>query len=272
MRGFLAAVAGLVAVLALAVALPAAWVAASVDDEDGFVTLTRDVVTTQEVQDRAADLLTNRLAQSVGLPSEVAASARTLLERSTDRALTDPLVSDAWEETLRLTHRGLLADLSEQSGRVDVPLDLAPLARLVAEQSDGVVTAPERLVVDLPDGPTAQSLRQIDQSPRTALTAAAVSFAAAVVALLAARCRSVALLLLGFGAAAVAAADTGLARVAGNVAVASSQGTGLETDLLRALVDVGVRSFDGWLVWCALAGGVIVVLGIVGLVVGRRSP
>lgn len=271
MRGFLAVVAGLVAVVALAVALPASWLAASVADEDGFVDLARDVTTAPAVQDSAADLLTQRLEERAGLPQQLAAPGRRLLERVTDRVLDDRQVAGAWEETLRLTHRGLLDDPPAGSGPVDVPLDLAPLARLVAERSDGLVTAPDSLVVDLSGGPTAESLRVVDESPRTALTAAAVAAVAAAVALLAARRRSLALLWLGLGAVVAAGADAGAARLARDRAVAGSGGSGLETDLLRALADVGVTSLDGWLVWCALAGAVAVVLGAVGLVVGRRA-
>ena len=76
MRGFLAAVSGLVAVVALAVALPAAWVAASVADEDGFVSLSRDVVTDGAVQDAASDLLTTRLEREAGLPAQLAETDR----------------------------------------------------------------------------------------------------------------------------------------------------------------------------------------------------
>jgi hypothetical protein len=271
MRGLLAFLAGVVAVVALAVALPAAWVAASVADEDGFVALARDVTTTRAVQDSAADLLTQRLADRAGLPPQLAATGRDVLERAADRVLADRGVAAAWQETLRLTHRALLDDPASRSGRVDVPLDLAPLARLVAERSDGLVTAPETLVVELDGGPSAETLRVVDDSPRTALVAGAVAAVAALVALSAARRRGAALVLLGLGAVAVAGADAVLARLARDRAVEGSAGSGLEADLLRALADVAVTSFDGWLVWSALAGGVVVVLGVVVGLVTRRT-
>lgn len=271
MRGFLAAVAGLVAVVALAVALPAAWVAASVADEDGFVALSRDVVTDAAVQDAASSLLTTRLEREAGLPPQLAETGRRLLERATERVFDDPQLSGAWAETLRRTHAALLDDPAPGSGRVPVPLDLAPLARLAAERTDGLVDAPDRLVVELPDGPDAQALRMVDRTPGVALVAAVVAAVGALVALLVARRRGVALLWLGVGAVAAAGVDAGLARLARERTVDASTADGLQTALLRALADVGVTSFDGWLVWTALGGAVLVVLGVVVALVGRRT-
>lgn len=271
MRGFLAAVAGLVAVVALAVALPAAWVAASVADEDGFVALSRDVITDRAVQDTASTLLTTRLEERAGLPPQLAETGRTLLQRATARVFDDPELGAAWQETLRRTHRALLDDPAAGSGRVAVPLDLAPLARLAAARTDGLVDAPDRLVVELPDGPTAESLRLVDRTPRTALVAGATALGAALVALLVARRRGRALVWLGVGAAAAAGLDAGLARLARGRAVDASTADGLQTAVLRALADVGVRSFDGWLVWTALGGAVLAVLGAVVALLGRRA-
>ncbi|WP_286689891.1 hypothetical protein [Aeromicrobium sp. REDSEA-S38_B2] len=255
MRGFLAAVSGLVAVVALAVALPAAWVAASVADEDGFVSLSRDVVTDGAVQDAASDLLTTRLEREAGLPAQLAETGRRLLERATDRVFDDPQLSGAWAQTLRRTHAALLDDPAAASGQVPVPLDLAPLARLAAERTDGLVDAPDRLVVELPGGPDARALRLVDESPGLALAAGLVAAVGALVAL----------------PVAAAGLDAGLARLARERTVDASTGDGLQTALVRALADVGVTSFDGWLVWTALSGAVLAVLGVVVALVGRRS-
>jgi hypothetical protein len=271
MRGFLAAVSGLVAVAALAVALPAAWVAVSVADEDGFVSLSRDVVTDRAVQDAASNLLTTRLEREAGLPAQLAETGRRLLERATDRVFDDPQLSGAWAETLRRTHAALLDDPAAASGQVPVPLDLAPLARLAAERTDGLVDAPDRLVVELPGGPDARALRLVDESPGLALAAGLVAAVGALVALLVARRRGVALVWLGVGAVAAAGLDAGLARLARERTVDASTGDGLQTALVRALADVGVTSFDGWLVWTALSGGVLAVLGVVVALVGRRT-
>ncbi|MGQ3035524.1 MAG: hypothetical protein ACT6QI_15250, partial [Aeromicrobium sp.] len=110
MRGLLATVAGLVAVVALAVALPAAWTSTYVEDEEGFVSLSRDVTGTAAVRDSGAALVADRLVEQAGLPSQVAESGRRLLEEAADRALADRRVAAAWEETLRRTHAALLDD------------------------------------------------------------------------------------------------------------------------------------------------------------------
>ncbi|MGQ2913009.1 MAG: hypothetical protein ACT6QJ_14630, partial [Aeromicrobium sp.] len=68
-----------------------------------------------------------------------------------------------------------------------------------------------------------------------------------------------------------AGADAALARLVRDRAVSDAGASGLQADLLRALADVGVTSFDGWLVWTALGGAVAVVLGVVGALVGRRA-
>lgn len=271
MRGLLATVAGLVAVVALAVALPAAWTSTYVEDEEGFVSLSRDVTGTAAVRDSAAALVADRLVEQAGLPSQVAESGRRLLEEAADRALADRRVAAAWEETLRRTHAALLEDPAAGSAPSTVPLDLAPLAALVADRSDGLVQAPDQLVVEVAGGPSGTSLRAVDASPRLALGAGAVAAVAAAVALLAARRRSVVLVWLGVGAAVAAGADAALARLVRDRAVSDAGASGLQADLLRALADVGVTSFDGWLVWTALGGAVAVVLGVVGALVGRRA-
>lgn len=266
MRGALSALAGLLAVVALAVALPATWVATSVADEDGFVSLARDVTAAPSVRDSAAELVVDRLTAGAGLPG--GDQVQALLLRAADRALESRRVEAAWEETLRRTHTAVLSG----DAPVDtVPLDVAPLAQLVADRSDGLVAAPDQLVVDLAGGPSPETVRAVDQSPRLALLAAAVALGAALVSLLAARRRGVALAWLGAGTAVAALADAGLARLARDRAVADAGGDPGASSLVRALGDVAVTSFDGWLVWTALAGGVVLVLGAVVAVVGRRG-
>jgi hypothetical protein len=269
MRGLTAFLAGVVAVVALAVGLPAAWTAQHLADQDGFVALARDVTQTEAVRSSAADLVADRLEQRAGLPPQLAEAGRRLLEREADRVLADRAVVRAWQETLRRTHAALLADPPSGSGTVPVPLDVAPLAALVAQRADGLVEAPDRLVVELSQGPSAASLRTVEASPRVATVALAVAALGALVALLAAHRRSVALVWLGLGSLVAAAADAGLVRLVRDRAV-SDAGGAAQGSLVRALVDVGVSSADRWFVWAALAAGVAVVLGAVGALVGRR--
>jgi hypothetical protein len=260
MRGTLATLAGLVAVVALAVALPATWTSTYLEDEDGFVSLARDVTGTEAVRTSAAALVAERLVEQAGLPPQLAESGREVLEQAAERALADRGVTAAWEETLRRTHAAALAD----------PPAGAPLAALVADRTEGLVQAPDELVVELPGGPSANTLRAVDASPRVALVASLVAAGAAAVALLAARRRSATLVWLGLGAVVAAGLDAALARLLRHQVVAESGAGGLQSDLVRALADVGLRSFDTWLVWTALAAAVAVVVGVVGVLVGRR--
>lgn len=271
MRGTLATLAGLVAVVALAVALPATWTSTYLEDEDGFVSLARDVTGTEAVRASAAALVAERLVEQVGLPPQLAESGREVLEQAAERALADRGVTAAWEETLRRTHAAALAD--PPAGDADsttVPLDVAPLAALVADRTEGLVQAPDELVVELAGGPSANTLRAVDASPRVALVASLVAAGAAAVALLAARRRSTTLVWLGLGAVVAAGLDAALARLLRHQVVAESGAGGLQSDLVRALADVGLRSFDTWLVWTALGAAVAVVVGVVGVLVGRR--
>jgi hypothetical protein len=271
MRGLLAFLAGVVAVVALAVGLPAAWTAQHVADEDGFVELARDVTGTAAVRSSAAELVADRLEQRAGLPPQLAEAGRRLIEREADRVLADRAVTRAWQETLRRTHAALLADPPPGTGAVPVPLDVAPLAALVAGRTDGLVQAPDQLVVELEPGPSARTLRAVDASPRVATLALATAAVAGVLALLVARRRAVAMLWLGLGTMLAAAVDAGLLRLARDRAVVDTGADVAQGALVRALVDVGVASFDRWLVWAALAGAVAAVLGIVGALVARRG-
>lgn len=267
MRGPLAGLAGLLAVLALAVALPATWVSTHLADEDGFVSLARDVTAADAVRDSAADVVADRLVEDAGLPGGDA--VRELVLAAADRALDSRRVSAAWEETLRRTHAAVLSGEASSTGTI--PLDLAPLAALVAARTEGLVAAPEQLVVEVPGGPSALTVRAVERSPAVALLAGAVGLGAAAVALVAARRRGAAIAWLGVGAVLVAVADAGLARLVRDRAVTEAGGDGPQGGLVRALVDVGVASFDAWLVWTALAGGLALVVGAAFALVGRRA-
>lgn len=270
MRSLLSFVALVVAVLAVVVALPAAWVAQHVSDEDGFVSSARAVTDSDAVRDATADVVAERLVSGIGVPDGVADSVASAVSEATDRALAGTDVRRAWEETLRRTHERVLAPGAAASDTL--PLDLTPLAELVAERTDGLVQAPDEVVVDLPDGPDQATVDAVRRAPDVALVAGATAGVAALLALLLARRRAGVVLALGVGLALAAAADAGIARALRDRAVEQtrSQGEGAaQADLTRAFLDVAVDSFDGWLVWTALTAGVVVVLGVVGLLVRR---
>lgn len=270
MRGFLAFLALLVAVLATVVALPAAWVAQHVTDESGFVSSARSVTDSDAVRDATTDVVAERLAAGSGLPDGVADSVAGVVGEAADRALAGTDTRRAWEETLRRTHQRVLAPDATPSDTL--PLDLTPLAELVAQRTDGLVQAPSEVVVDLPGGPEQSTVDAVRRAPDVALVAGVTAAVAALVALLAARRRAGVLLALGVGIAVAAAADAGLARVLRDRGVEEARAqadVAAQADLARAFLDVGVSSFDVWLVWAALAGGVVAVLGVVGLLVRR---
>lgn len=269
MRGLVAVLAGIVASAALAATLVYGWVAQHVADEDGFVELAQSLTTSTEVRDSLNEVLAQRLVDAVDVPAATAEQVTRLVSQATDRALAEPDVEQAWQESLRRTHAAVLD--GDADGQI--PLELAPLAELVAQRTDGLVQAPSTLTVDLRGGPSAEAVETVNDSPGLARGAAIVALVAAVVSLLAARRRGRALAGLGVGAVLAAGAVALVARLvqdrAGAEATAQS-GLSAQGQLTRALLDVAVTSMDRWLLWTAIAGGVALVPGLVASAV-RRS-
>lgn len=270
MRSLTAFLAGVVAVLALAVALPTAWVDRNVADEDGYVALSRTLLEDEEIRRNlvasvagAIDASARDLAQRNGVPPALVPDVRAQVESVAENVLTTDAAVEAWAESQRLSWQRMFDGTAP--GFVVV---LDPLVSVLA-QSVGVQVGDAGTAVVI-DDPAVQSAVQRAEQAGTAWAAAAViGVLAALICLLAARRRSVALAWLGVGAIAAAGAVWVVTQVVSRAAAARADD--LAATVGGAVVEAATSSLDDWLVLTAIVGAVVAVVGAVAAAAtGRR--
>lgn len=230
-------VAGVLAVIALAVALVAGWTERSLVSTDGFVELTSELSDSTEVQQRVREYAVDELVDETGLERRLAAAATEVLARVAAEVLSDDEFAAAWEQTVRLSHEAMLSG-EVPDGRLR--LELAPVASVIAERSDGIVEPVESAAVDLGGGPSAERIDQVQRFGDLALPAAILAGVLAVVALVLARRPAIATAWLALGALTAGAIVWAASWTAAPAVGATMSGA--RRELLEALTDVTSRS------------------------------
>lgn len=262
----------LVAVGAVLVTVPTAWVATHVADEDGYVAFTQPFATDPELQRAVAEGVSQAVADEVQLPvaGEIVSD---VVDAVVGRLVEQPGFPVAWADAQRSSHRLMFDDEQVQDRLV---IDIGPILALVG---DGVedelrvgLDLPQEVVVPVSAAPDPAVLDGVEQTPRTTVIGLVVAAAAALGALVLARRRSTTLAWLGLGAAGAA----------GVLMLATSRGvpevldrapaeTPLATTMRDLLVARATESLDAWLLVLAAVGGVVAVTGLLArLVAGRR--
>lgn len=272
MSRLLGALAGLVALLALLVAVPAQWVATHVSDADGFVGLAGPLVGDDEVQDELGATIGQQVAARLALSSTLGPVVSDVLARAATSVADDPRFRTAWDETLRRSHEATLGDGStaapDQDQSLRLAVDLAPLADYVVERASRDlpvrVRAPESVVVPITGTPVGEQIDRLRAAPDYARVAWIVLAVAVVVRLALAHRRGAALARLGAGTLVVAGVLWLGVRAA--VRLLDERGAGTEP-LARAVQDALVAratsSFDDWLLVVAGTGLAALVVGVV---------
>ncbi|MEG9224952.1 hypothetical protein [Aeromicrobium sp. Sec7.5] len=264
MRGFGSLLAGLVAVVAFAVALPLAWLAVEIADEDGYVELSRgildDTATRTALVEAVVDELDGRTRdrlEELRIPADVIDRTLEELAGFVGEGLASDVVVDGWGDSQRQAHREMFRG-EDQDYRFVV--DLAPLVAAVATEA-GVELDVTSVPIEMQDQQARRAVATAAASPQLAVGAGVVTLAGAVLAQVLARRRGVALVWLGAGALAV----TGLLHLGARVAASTdpSAGTDAGTRVGLVLVDVARASFDDLLAKAAIGGGVVLVVGVV---------
>jgi len=268
----LAFLTGVVAVVAFAVAMPAAWVATHVADEDGYVALSRGVLDDEDTRTAVVEAVVSeldgqtreRLVQ-LGIPRSLIDQTLAEVAGFVGQGLASQPVVDAWGEAQRQAHRQMFTEGGESAFVVE----LAPLVDAVATQAGLDLEVPASLPV-VSDTPEAQrAIAAVEASPGLMVGAGLVAVVAAVGAVALSRRRGAALAWLGVGGLVV----TGLLYLAGGVASAPdpSAGTGAGERVALVLVDVARASFDDQLLRAAIGAGVLLVVGVLVGVAARVS-
>jgi hypothetical protein len=274
MRALISAIAGLVAVLAVGLALPVGWVAEHVADEDGYVAFSSDLVDDPQFRADVVAAVTDDVVERTGVSEQFAPPLRTALSDAAAAVVEQPAFREAFEDAQRQSHRAFF-DGGSEGGSDRLVIDLAPVAQTIidalTEDVPVQVDAPDRLPVTVGGDDERRAVEAIDSTPRRTALLVGIAAVAAGLSLLAARRRSTALGWMGAGTVLVAAlVHVGADRAGPYLLERGSAPSDLAARAQQLLVDAALDSLDGWVVTAMLVGAGVALLGVLGHAFGRR--
>ncbi|WP_102419975.1 hypothetical protein [Mycobacterium sp. 4858] len=277
----LRAILWLATTVALAVAIPAAWLQCNVVSEAGYAALAQRAAGDPALQSAAADELTNRamalIADRTGGRRPVDAAQ---LHQAAAAFTAGPAFPALFARANRTAHRWLFsADGAGGSWAIDVApmLEDASLQRILSSHN---VKVPATLSVPL-TASTPRSLRPGQLSPLAtwgpwvSVGAAALSVICAVLTLAAARRRGKALTSLGVSALLVGAGGWAGIEIAGrSVDAALNHTTGDIRRIAEVMVDHAEAGLHQWLNLALLTGVALAIAGVLVAMLGslRKKP
>ncbi|MET3922389.1 hypothetical protein [Arthrobacter sp. UYEF20] len=277
MRTFVSAMAVLIGLLMAAVAVPAMWVDRNIVQEDGFVALTGPLGTDPAFQQRLAAAAVNSLSAD-RIPEALTELARPVLDNAAQSLTGLPGYPEAWTETLRKSHRLSFADPNTLPAEVDgtsaLTLDVAPLVGLVATQvadATGLpLEAPDQVLITIGQSNQRQIIEQVSAYAPMGYAVAVGAAIAFVLAFAAARRRWTVLAGAGAGALVLAGVWKLASDAVGRAVDGTSSGNAVAEIFKREFVAASAAGFGQWILAAAVAGAVLLVLGLVLRIVGGR--
>ncbi|CAI3801642.1 hypothetical protein [Pseudarthrobacter sp. MM222] len=278
MRTFVSAVAVLIGLAMAAVAVPAMWVDRNIVQEDGFVALTAPLGKDPAFQQRLAAAAVNNFSPDQ-IPESVVDLIRPVLEDAAQSLTGLPGYPEAWTETLRKSHRLSFAAPdslpAEMQGTSSLTLDVAPLvglvAKRVAEATSLPLESPEQVLITIGQPSQRQIVEQVSAYAPMGYAVAVGSAIAFLLALVAARRRWTVLAGAGIGAVILSALWVLAAEAVGRAVEEASSGNEVAEIFKREFVAASTAGFGQWTLAAAVAGAVLLALGIVLRVAGGRG-
>ncbi|OBH91006.1 hypothetical protein [Mycobacterium sp. E2733] len=274
------AVLWLATTVALAVAVPGAWLQLNVISEGGYAALAQRAAADPELQSAAADELTNRAMALVAGHNGRRPVDGAELHEAAAAFTAGPAFPALFAQANRGAHRWLF---TTGGAREPWEIDVAPMLRDASVQrilSGHSVKVPATLTVPL-TASVPRSLRQgqlgplATWGPWVSVGAVALSAVCAVLTLAAARRRGKALTSLGVSALLVGAGGWAGIEIAGRyVNDALNRTTGDIRRIAEAMVGHAEASLHEWLNLTLLAGAALAVAGVVVAMLGslRKKP
>jgi hypothetical protein len=288
LRTFVSALAVILALLLTGFAVPAAWTERNIVREDGFVQLTDRLGKDPVFQARLAGIAVNNLEAQLELPAPAEELGASLLKDAAQNMSGWPEYPQAWNETVRRSHRLNFAEPSaspaapaagqatpDAAAETSLVLDLGPFVSLLGEKlrsATGVdLSVPDTAVVAIGGPSQRQAVDRLTAYAPMWWPAGLGAVMALALAVLAARRRSVVLLCTGIGLAVLA----GVLQ-AGTVLFAGVAGAGLGDSAMgalfaRELIAASVAGFAPWIGTTAMCGGALFLAGVLGLALRRRK-
>lgn len=254
-------------------ALPSAWVATQVIDEDGFVRLASPLSDDEAFTNALAGSLADEVTAAAHLTAEAGAAVEPIVADVARRIADLPGFDRAWDGTLRKSHQATFADPRTLSPDVDASssftLDIAPLVGVVVgeigNQLGVEIGAPQQAFVNIGQANYRAVLDRAEAAASLWPVLAAAAAVGAVLGLVIARRRSVAFAFLGLGIALGAALlwfAAGQAPLLVDRTADANAVAGVFKDALT------VRAVDSFQAWC-LAGIAFGILALVAGIAGR---
>jgi hypothetical protein len=269
LRTFVSAVAVILGVLLSAVAVPAIWVDRNIVQEDGFVALAAPLGKDDAFQQRLAAAAVGTI-DTGAIPEALAGLVQPVLDAAAGSLTRLPGYPAAWEETLRKSHRLSFADprsLPPEVASTSLTLDVAPLVALATEE----ISKATGLPLDSPD----QTLINIGQSNQRQLIERVSAYApmgyslaigagiALLLALVAARRRWAVVFNAGFAALLLAGLWAAGSQLARDAVLGTASGNEVADMFKNEFARAASNSFQTWILAAVIAGGVLLVAGIV---------
>lgn len=278
LRTFVSAVGVILAVLLTAVAVPAAWVDQNIVKEEGFVAIAGTLGSDPEFQSRLAAAAVGTFESSVDLPGPLQSLAAGALRNAATGMQSWSDYPQAWEETVRNSHRlnfGTAAPADESAASTALVLDIGPLVRLIrdhfAEATRIRLDVPAESLVSLGEPSHRQLVERVAAFAPLWWLAAAGALVSALLALAAARRRSLALVFLGLGGLALAALWTVGADLAGGMIGSLASANGVAELFKNEFLTTARDGFGQWVGIAAVVSGAVLVAGVIAAVVSGRQ-
>jgi hypothetical protein len=281
LRTFVSAIAVILGVLLSAAAVPAIWVDRNIVQEDGFVALAAPLGKDNAFQQRLAAAAVGTI-DTGAIPEALSGLVQPVLDAAAGSLTRLPGYPAAWEETLRKSHRLSFADPRslppEVASTTSLTLDVAPLVALATEE----ISKATGLPLDRPD----QTLINIGQSNQRQLIERVSAYApmgyslaigagiALLLALIAARRRWAVVFNAGFAALLLAGLWAAGSQLARDVVLGTASGNEVADMFKNEFAGAASNNFQTWILTAVIAGGVLLVAGIVVRIAspGRRPP
>lgn len=279
MRSFISAVAVVLALLLTAVAVPAAWADVNVVKEDGFVHLASALGKDPEFQSRLATAAVGNFESSVNLPEPLKSVAADALREAAAGMQSWPEYPKAWEETARNSHRlnfGGGKQPEETVSHTALLLDIGPLIRLIRDRLSSAsglqIEVPAESLVTMGEPSQKQLVERVAAFAPLWWLAALGAVVSVLLALAAARRRSLVMVALGLGGLVLAALWSAVVDLAGGLMGSLSSGNGV-AELFKQEFFSAVRTgFGEWVVIAAVVFGALLALGIIAWILSARRP
>ncbi|MGA8790440.1 MAG: hypothetical protein WB535_15985 [Paenarthrobacter sp.] len=279
LRTFVSALGVILAVLLAGVAVPAAWVDQNIVKEEGFVAIAGSLGSDPEFQSRLAAAAVGTFESSVDLPGPVQSLAADALRNAATGMQSWSDYPQAWEETVRNSHRlnfGTATPAEESAASTALVLDIGPLVRLIrdhfAEATRIRLDVPAESLVSLGEPSHRQLVERVAAFAPLWWIAAAGALVSALLALAAARRRSLALVFLGLGGLALAALWTAGADLAGGMIGSLASANGVAELFKNEFLTAARNGFGQWVWIAAVVSGAVLVVGVIAAMVsGRRG-